>query len=334
MDTLIIILQLVGGAVGLHFGADWLVSGSSRLALSFGVKPLIIGLTLVAFGTSAPELTVSLASALQGSADLSVGNVIGSNIANIGLILGLCALIKPIRVDAEVFRRDLPAMLFAALLIAVLPFIGGPVESGDGAGFMLDRWKGVVLLASVGFILFRMFRGAKSEGGEPPPPMALSRRAALGLLSVTGLAALLIGGTLFVDGSVSVAKLFGVPELVIGLTVLAVGTSLPELAASVMSALKGHHDMAIGNIIGSNIFNLLTVMALPGIIHSTSMENAVFSRDFFAMAAITGLLAAAIVVDFKVRRLHTATNDTAHLGRIIGCALLASYVGYYYWLFV
>lgn len=291
MDIAIIIMQLVFGAVGLHFGAEWLVSGSSKLALSFGVKPLIIGLTLVAFGTSAPELTVSMTSALQGSADLSVGNVIGSNIANIGLVLGIAALLKPIHVDAEVFRRDLPAMLFAAFLIAVLPFIGGPTQQGGSQVFMIDRWKAIVLLGLLAFVMFRMFRGARSDGDEKPTPLPLSRRVMLGVLTVIGLGVLLTGGTIFVDGAVSAAQLLGVPELVIGLTVLAVGTSLPELATSIVAIIRGESAIGLGNVVGSNIFNICMVLGLVSLISPLAIDAQVMRLDMIVMLSFTALVA-------------------------------------------
>lgn len=315
MDIALIVLQLVFGALGLHFGAEWLVSGSSRLALSFGVKPLVIGLTLVAFGTSAPELTVSMTSALQGSADLSVGNVIGSNIANIGLVLGIAALLKPIQVDPEVFRRDLPAMLLVAFLIAVLPFIGGPVQQGDDVVFMLDRWKGVVLIAMLGFVLFRVFRGAKSEGGRKPEPMSARRRMALGFLTVVGLGALLVGGTLFVKGAVSAAQMLGVPELIIGLTVLAVGTSLPELATSIVAIIRGESAIGLGNVVGSNIFNVCMVLGVVSLISPLAISAQVMRLDMIVMLCFTALLA------LLAWRKHS-------ISRLEGGALIVLYVLY------
>lgn len=291
MDIAVIIMQLAFGAVGLHFGAEWLVSGSSKLALSFGVKPLIIGLTLVAFGTSAPELTVSMTSALQGSADLSVGNVIGSNIANVGFVLGIAALLKPIHVDPEVFRRDLPAMLFAAFLIAVLPFIGGPTQQGENTVFMIDRWKACVLLGLLAFVLFTMFRGAKSEGDEKPAPMAMSRRVALGFLTVVGLSVLLTGGTIFVDGAVSAAQLLGIPELVIGLTVLAIGTSLPELATSIVAIIRGESAIGLGNVVGSNIFNICMVLGVVSLISPLAIDAQVMRLDMIVMLIFMAILA-------------------------------------------
>ncbi|MCB9933756.1 MAG: calcium/sodium antiporter [Planctomycetes bacterium] len=314
MDIAIIILQLVFGALGLHFGANWLVSGSSRLALSFGIKPLIIGLTLVAFGTSAPELTVSMAGALQGSADLSVGNVIGSNIANIGLVLGVASLIRPINVDPEVFRRDLPAMLFVTLLIAVLPFIGGPVAVGDGAGFVIERWKAAILLAAMAFILFLMFRGAKG-GDEEGDAAAKHLRGALAGLTVLGLGALVLGGKLFVDGAVEAAQMLGVPELVIGLTVLAVGTSLPELATSIVAIIRGESAISLGNVVGSNMFNICVVLGLVSMVAPLAIDARVMKLDMIVMLAFSGGVTA---MAWQGRR----------IGRPEGALLLGAYALY------
>ncbi len=287
MDIVLIVLQLAFGVVGLHFGADWLVSGSSRLALSFGVKPLVIGLTVVAFGTSAPELTVSLGGALQGSADISVGNVVGSNIANIGLVLGLSATIRPMKVDREVFKRDLPFMLGAAALIAVLPFIGGPVDTGMGAGFMLDRWKGVVLLLGLAVFIVLMLRTSRSGMGHTTVKSSRGRRALLIVLTVVGLSALLVGGKLFVDGAVEAATLLGVPELVIGLTVVAVGTSLPELATSIVAIIKGESAISLGNVVGSNIFNVCMVLGAVALISPLVIDARVMQFDMIVMLAFS-----------------------------------------------
>ena len=303
MDLFIIILQLIFGVVGLHFGAEWLVAGSSRLALSFGVKPLVIGLTLVAFGTSAPELTVSMASSLQGSSDVSVGNVVGSNIANIGLVLGLSATIRPIKVDPEVFRRDLPAMLFAALLLAVLPFIGGPVAVGDGVGFVLDRWKAAILLTTLGVILFMLFRGAR-DSGDPRPHTPKGQRAALAGLTVLGLTGLLLGGKLFVDGAVEAAHMLEIPELIIGLTVVAIGTSLPELATSLVAIIRGESAISLGNVVGSNIFNICMVLGVVSMIQPLVIDARVMQFDMIVMLAFSAGLAALAWRGKRLNRAH------------------------------
>ena len=207
MEAIIIAIELIGGLAILTLGADWLVKGSSRFALSMGVKPLVIGLTLVAFGTSAPELTVSVKGAIDGEAGISLGNVIGSNICNIGLILGLCAIIKPIDVSADIFRRDIPMMLLASVLLAVLPFVGGPIPVGDGVGFELSRWKAGVFLVLFVVALWLIFRNA--SGGaeiEIKPDAVKPPRRALNLgLALVGLVALIGGGYFFVEGAVALA---------------------------------------------------------------------------------------------------------------------------------
>jgi cation:H+ antiporter len=286
VDTFLVILQLAFGVAGLHFGAEWLVAGSSRLALSYGVKPLVIGLTLVAFGTSAPELTVSLAGALQGSPDVSVGNVIGSNIANIGLVLGLSASIRPIKVDMEVFRRDLPFMLFATLLIVVLPFIGGAFDNNGSAAFLLSRWKGVVLLLVFGVFIWLMFRGARTGAGAELKRKP-GTRLVLILLAAIGLGALVAGGKLFVDGAVLAALKLGVPELVIGLTIVAVGTSLPELATSIIAIIRGETAISLGNVVGSNIFNLTLVLGAVAVIAPLAVSARIMQFDMIVMLAFS-----------------------------------------------
>ncbi len=292
MDILVVVLQLAGGVAGLHFGSNWLVSGSSNLALSFGIKPLIIGLTLVAFGTSAPELVVSVNGAIRGESDIAVGNVVGSNIANIGLILGLAALVRPIRVEPEMFRRDFPFMLLAALLLAVLPFIGGPVEHGDGSAFVLGRAKGALLLVCLAIMLWVMFRSMRGDQPLPEDSQRRARRLRNGGLALLGLLLLLAGGKFFVDGAVTLAQWSGVPPLVIGLTVVAVGTSLPELATSLVAAVRGADAISVGNVVGSNIFNVLCVLGLVAVIHPTLVSAQIMRMDMIVMLAFTVALPA------------------------------------------
>jgi cation:H+ antiporter len=304
--------------LGLHFGAEWLVSGSSRLALSFGVKPLIIGLTLVAFGTSAPELTVSMAGALSGSGDLSVGNVIGSNIANIGLVLGLTCLIRPLPIDTEVFKRDLPAMLVAAVLIGVLPFIGGGVEKGDSVVFILSRWKGALLLGGLCTFLFLMFRAARGgnpEAEDEEEELEKTRRGKQILLIVLGLGVLLVGGKFFVSGAVDAATMLGVPDIVIGLTVLAIGTSLPELATSIAAMLKGESDIGLGNVVGSNIFNIFMVLGVVSLISPLAFSGRVMTFDIPIMLGFSVVVGALAWHGKK-------------LGRVDGAILLGGYCLY------
>lgn len=287
MEILIIVVQLVVGVLGLHFGANWLVSGSSKLALTFGIKPLVIGLTVVAMGTSAPELTVSLAGAFQGNTDLAVGNVVGSNIANIGLILGISATIKPMQIESDVFKRDLPFMLAATFLLVLAAYFGGPRQGADGgAAFMLGRVEGVILLSGMAFFIWFMLRGSRSAGGTATKSRKGTRRWMVAL-TIIGLGVLLIGGKLFVDGAVSAAQMLGVPELVIGLTVVAVGTSLPELATSIVAILKGESAISVGNVVGSNIFNIFLVLGIVSLIHPLPINVKVMQLDMIVMVAIS-----------------------------------------------
>lgn len=252
---------IIAGFVVLVFGADWLVKGASRLALSLGMTPLVVGLTVVAFGTSAPELAVSVASAWSGQADLAVGNVVGSNIANVLLILGISALVAPLLVNQQLVRLDVPIMLGATVLFYVL--------SLDGR---INLWDSILLaggiVAYVAFLIresrreksalvLAEYEGAVESGGTLVGDI---------LWMVAGLVGLVAGAQLLVEGAVSLARHFGVSELMIGLTVLAIGTSLPELATSVVAAMRGERDIAVGNVVGSNIFNLLSVLGFTGLV--------------------------------------------------------------------
>lgn len=282
---LINILAIAGGFVLLVWGADRFVVGAAATARNLGVSPLIIGLTIVGFGTSAPEMLVSGVAAWQGNPGLAIGNAIGSNITNIALILGATALVKPLEISSQTVRRELPILLllmFASLFLLV-----------DGR---LDFLDGVILLTGLVVMLVWMTRLGLSNRADPmeqefsdeiPADMRMS--VSLMWLAV-GLVVLLVSSRLLVWGAVEVAVAMGVSDLVIGLTIVALGTSLPELAASVMSALKGEPDIAIGNVIGSNMFNLLAVMGLPGVIHPSDVAPEVLLRDYPAMIGLTLLL--------------------------------------------
>lgn len=253
------LVRLLAGGVMLYFGAEWLVKGAAGIARALGVSALAIGLTVVAYGTSAPELAVSLLAAVEGQSAIALGNVVGSNIANIALILGITALIAPPFVDKTLIRREVPILIVSAM--AVL----GVLLDGE-----ISRLEGAVLLFGALAFTWLTLRTAK----EVPPAGELVREAKgeleeenvegpkwkLALFAVAGLAVLIGGGKVFVDGAVGVATAFGMSERVVGLTVVAVGTSLPELAASLVAALRGHSAMAIGNVIGSNIFNILLIL--------------------------------------------------------------------------
>lgn len=258
-------ILLVGGLTVLVFGAEILVRGASRLAAALGISPLVIGLTVVAFGTSSPELAVSLQSALSGQPDLAVGNVVGSNILNVLLILGLSALITPLIVAQQLVRLDVPIMIGASMLVWVLA-LNSVISQLEGALLF------VLLIAYLSFLIWQSRRErnpavvAEYEHEFAGREARTLRQALLNLtLVVVGLAMLIGGSRLFVQGASDLARHFGLSELVIGLTIVALGTSLPEVAASIIAAIKGERDIAVGNVVGSNIFNLLAVLALTAL---------------------------------------------------------------------
>lgn len=277
---------LLLGGVLLYFGAEWLVKGAAGLAGSFGVKPLVIGLTVVAYGTSMPELVVSAAAALEGRGAIAIGNVVGSNIANIGLILGVTALISPPAVDGALIRRELPALLATTALLPLL-LLDGVVSRVEAA---------LLLLGALAFTLVTL-RTKPSKGVETAAtaeadaeaagaPKSQGRLALAGL-GLLGLAFLVGGGKAFVDGAVGLALAVGMSERVVGLTIVAIGTSLPELAASLVAALRGHSSIAIGNVIGSNIFNVLFILGGAGSIRPIEMALSSVALDLVALAIAT-----------------------------------------------
>ena len=294
---------IVIGFVVLVVGANWLVKGASRLALAVGMTPLVVGLTVVAFGTSAPELAVSVASAWSGQADLAIGNVVGSNIANILLVLGISALLAPLLVDQQLVRLDVPIMVAASLLFFVF--------AADGH---LSFWESLLLaLAIIGYVTFLIVasRGEKNpvvlaEYAPAEPPSQAPLRDLLWVL--LGVAGLVAGSRLLVTGAVSLAQHFGVSELVIGLTILAIGTSLPELATSVVAAMKGERDIAVGNVVGSNIFNILSVLGFTGLVSGVgiAVSPAALALDIPVMLGVALLCIPIFREGFVVTRLNGA----------------------------
>ncbi|MGS0675930.1 calcium/sodium antiporter [Shewanella sp. 0m-4] len=272
-----ILLSILGGFLILTIGAEALVRGASQIALRLGLTPLIIGLTIVAFGTSAPELAVSVKSAIAGNSGIALGNVIGSNIANIGLILGITALIRPIKIESQMVRRDIPIMIGASLLFWSLLLDGG-----------LSFWDGAILFALlVAYLTFSYFTAEKQtaddvEDTKQNPMLSV-------LFIVIGISMLVGGGILFVDGAVAMAKSFGISEVIIGLTIVAIGTSMPELVTSIVAALKGQSDIAIGNVVGSNIFNVLGILGVTALIHPI-IGSEISNLDWAAMIALAVLL--------------------------------------------
>lgn len=312
-------LGIFFGLLGLLWGADRFVAGSAGAARNFGISPLVIGLTIVSIGTSAPEIIVAINASLANAGDMAVGNAIGSNLANIGMVLGITAIVAPLPTQSHLLKQEGPVLLLVTL------FAGYCLMDG-----YLSRVEGWLLLLTLVPLLILVVRYKSghpnpedTEEGEAIP--SISTAAAI-LWFIVGLAALLISSEILVWGAKEIALRFGISQLVIGLTVVAVGTSLPELAASVMSAIRGHHDIALGNIFGSNLFNLLAVMSMPGIIAPLSLDESVFYRDYLAMSLLTLVLIGAIA--WSLWR-ASKTGGTARLSRRIGVILLCLYALYY-----
>ena len=307
-------LLVVAGLVLLIWGADRFVHGAAAMARNMGIAPLLIGLTVVAFATSAPEILVSVVAALQHEPGLAFGNAIGSNIVNIGLVLGLTAMIRPIKLESATLRREMPALLAVSLLTVSL-FLDT----------FLSRIDGVVMLTGLVIVMVWLARlGLRSAENDPIAqdfdaeiPTDVSMMMATVWLLV-GLGTLLLGADLLVDGAIGIAKQLGVSEVVIGITIVAFGTSLPELAVSLASALKGEYGLAIGNIVGSNIFNLLAVIGVAATIQPSALAPTVLSLHIFVMVAFT-LVLFAMTYDY---------DGKAQLSRLEGFALLTAYIAY------
>ncbi|MGB0360860.1 MAG: calcium/sodium antiporter [Endozoicomonas sp.] len=304
------ILAIIVGFILLTWSADRFVGGVATSAKNWGISPMLIGLTVVSIGTSAPEILVSLMSALQGHIDIAVGNAIGSNIANIGLVLGLTALIAPLPVKTALARREISWLVFVTMIA------GGCLWNS-----YLGLMESLILLSGLCVTLYLMAYWQKSHPEEPLVEAEkikemTSSRAYIELIS--GLVLLLVSAKILVWGAEEIAVLLGVSELVIGLTIVAIGTSLPELATSVASAIRGHHDIAIGNIVGSNIFNLLAVLSMPGLVAPGVLNESVIVRDYPVMLAFTFLLAALTLTGKKPKI----------LGRSTGIILITGYFSY------
>ena len=278
-------MWIVASLVLLYFGAEWLVRGSATLALRFGLTPLVVGLTVVAMGTSMPEVMVSVKAALAGRGDLAVGNVIGSNLFNIGVILGLTALVFPMKVKFQLIKVDAPVMVGICLLVPVLLWNG---VVGRGEGILLLAGICVYVAANVWLARRTSSKEVEMEFQESLPKPAGSVLFDL-LFILGGLGVLVVGARWLTDYSVELARAYGVTEAVIGLTIVAAGTSVPELAASVVAALKKEPDIALGNVIGSNVFNILAILG-AGAVVSPLAAPAISQLDIWAMVGISALL--------------------------------------------
>jgi cation:H+ antiporter len=356
------LLLLAVGAGALYFGAEWLVRGGVRLGVSFGLSPMVIGLTIVSLGTSAPELVVCVVAAISGNSDLAIGNVIGSNLANIGLILGITALIYPLKVAPRVVAREVPAMLIITVLAYPL-LLDGQIARGNGAGLL------VLLVAYLGYLFWiRKQAGAwvdpalelqlKAEAGagatteaaggtrgpsalpgehrasggpvatgDPAPASgaAPARRVKGSVLTSVGLIAggavgLMLGGEVVVRAATVLAETLGLSQLFIGLTIVAVGTSLPEMATSIVAALRREADIAVGNIIGSNIFNLTAVLGISAVIQPIDVSPDIMLAEYPAMALLSLILLPVAWTAYCIRRWE-------------GAILVAFYGSALWWLF-
>lgn len=310
---------VLGGLIILTYGADRFVDGAAATASILGVQPLLIGLVVVGFATSAPEILVSGAAALNGNPTMGIGNAIGSNIANIGLVLGATAIVAPLTVRSAILRREFPIM-FAALMFSTVLLFDDHLSRDDGV---------LLALALVGMISATVWLGLRAPGTDPLAQefneelaRTTSTWSALFWVAI-GLVLLLAGSKLLVSGAVDIARHFGVSDIVIGLTIVAVGTSLPELAASLASALKKEPEIALGNIIGSNMFNALAVLATPALIHPTSFGPEVVRRDVSMMLVLTVVL---FLMAWSYKK-------PGRIGRLEGAILLGAFVCYQYFLF-
>ncbi len=309
------LLMVLAGLVLLVWGADQFVSGAAATASNLGISPILIGLTIVGFATSAPEILVAVNAALKGSPMLAVGNALGSNIANIGLVLGIVALIHPVEVKSETLMREMPVLLAVTLLTMTL-FLDNAVSTIDG----------LVLLGTLGIVMYWIVRLASASKKSDPIeaayaadiPRDMKMRTALIKLA-TGLISLLIGAELLVRGSTEIALAYGVSELVIGITLVAIGTSLPELAVSAVSVWRGEYGIAVGNVIGSNMFNLLAVIGIAAVIHPATLAPEVLTLHFFVVAAFTLVLFA----------MAYTYSGVGYINRVEGAILLVAFIAYH-----
>lgn len=311
MEIILHIGLLVVGFLMLIKGADWFVEGASKIADRFGIPQLVIGLTIVAFGTSAPEAAVSITAALKGSADITIGNVIGSNIMNILIILGITAVIVPLSVQVSTLRYEIPFVVLITIVLGVLGLTDGIVGRGDGALL----WAGMILFL---LYLFRMAKKGEVVTEEVAEADANDTLAKLLISVLVGMGLIVWGADISVKAATELARIFGMEERLIALTIVALGTSLPELITSVTAGIKGKADIAIGNIVGSNIFNILFVVG------STALIMPVAYDARFIVDTTVAVLAAAMLFFFVLRE--------RKLKRLGGAVMLTAYAGYFVYL--
>lgn len=304
------IIWLLIGLGLIVLGADWLVEGASSIARKAGVSEFVIGLTIVGFGTSCPELVVSLTGALEGNADVAVGNVLGSNIFNVLFILGITALLCPVSMTADNRKRDIPETLLVTMLLLCFGMLNG-----------LSRWEGAIFLVVFALYIYASFRRGKPSEEEPAESAPKKLWLAI-FLVLAGLAGLIFGGNLFVDSATELARMLGVSDKFIAVTILAGGTSLPELATSLVAALKGRDQLALGNILGSNVFNILLILGSSALITPLSF------------ASVTYVDALALLLSVALLLLWAYTGRRERIDRWEGAFMLLLFGAYYYYLFI
>lgn len=313
-------IYLIGGIFVIIISANWLVDGASSLARKFGISDIVVGLTIVAFGTSAPELTVNIFSAIKGSTDIAIGNVLGSNISNILLILGITCIVNPVEILSNTKWKEIPLSLLAVIVIGLMS--NDLFLDNSSSGNLISRADGLVLLCFMVIFMVYTFEMAKRQSQDFPVDTISPKTDKVFpvwkvLLFISlGVAGLFLGGKYLVEGAVSIAKILGMSEKVIGLTIIAIGTSLPELATSVVAAYKKNADIAVGNIVGSNIFNIFFVLGTTSVIRPLPFD---VSINFDIMVAIiASLLLFLTTITFKAKRID----------RIEGVIFLMIYTGY------
>lgn len=308
------IILFIAGLTGLYFGAEWLVKGASRFASSFKIKPVVIGLTIVAFGTSTPELVTSVIASIKHASDIAMGNVIGSNIANIGLILGLSAIVQPLKIDMKLIYREMPIVVGISMLLYFMGWNGA-----------LSRLEGGILLIGILAYTCYVYRVALKESKtielEYEEFIGVKDNVAKDIfLIIIGIGALVGGAYLLVHSAIYFARVIGISELVIGLTVIAVGTSIPELATSLVAAIRKESDISVGNVLGSNIFNILAVLGIAAIIQPLQVNSASLRIDM------------PVMLFFSIFLIPIITWKSV-LTRGQGVLLLIGYGAYVFWLF-
>jgi cation:H+ antiporter len=301
------LIQIIAGLALLFYGGNFLVTGSVRLARYLKISPFIVGATVIAFGTSAPELAVAILATLDGTSELAMGNVIGSNIANIGLVLGLTSLIFAMSIEPDRLKRESPPLLLATILILLIAW-----------DLQVNRYEGIFMVCLLVVYILRSFSHKENFSGEPEEESSLfaGRAPTLQIWLITiGLVFLIGGAKLLIEGGVGIARSFGISEWFIGITILAIGTSLPEIVSSLIAAKRGHGEMAIGNIFGSNIFNILMVLGLTATLHPLHIQEPI-QPDLTIATSITLLLV--VMIAF----------GNHSLGKLKGTILLLAYFSY------